>query len=685
MKRLLQMSWICLVLLTAQTNAAPQRNAVTKKLSTDTQNDPNKGADAGTNNVQDPSTNADIAAESDNVQYLNVGNEQSLNSGLNTNLIPDLNSDYLQNVNTDAHASGTHPKAGANTGPDAAVDRKTFATNPGVEKTGKGKSDKVKLQNGNTADANQAETVPVLSETVSGTVETKPISDVSQTGDGIAVNQDTDITNESKERASVNDPNSNQEAVFICIETMAPDAFKAGIIQQTEKTSSPSGYDKLGKVGSKIDTLFQKLFQTFVHSKTGPGSIGKLETSVSLGTSVENTHQMEKVNVAKDPSFEQTAAIDATTNKVGQQESTKDVSNNLDAANMGSDILHDSKQPKRQTHKTKVFTGEEAKRRSKKMFQHLQKFGDQIGYVFKEFFPGIISVKISAGPKSNVRSGISTAKNEKSPAKSELVTNNIHVLGKDKLSNIDTISGNEKGNGPDAVKEKSMKTFDRLEKGIDSIFGGIKPFIDPFMSGRNTNSGGRRKPDNIFDSRFHMKMDNLGQKISSMFKNIFNKSFMKRKDNLFSEPILKGSSIEKTLNSKAKFLDANPEKAPIAEKPVVDSSKPAMKKTPSVAAMMPEGAFGPGLDLPQSGIGPDFNKDMIHSVDATHDPYMKSMNEFQRKFQTIYSNLLQTMMGPFLQSVSKSFTDSLSHIGRDMGISRPIGDTFTDPLSPLVV
>ena len=583
MKGFQPISWICLAILTNQASSAPPRNAVMENAATDLNVDPN--------NIQDL--------------------------------------ERLQNGHTDNKQMGSDINAGSNTGLDSEVDGQILVSEKGIEITAKGKTDKVSLQNGNAADVSLAETAPVLSETVQGTVEKELNPILLETGEAVA----TGITKEGKGTAAASDPNSNKESAFICIEIVAPDAIKAGLMHQAEKASSKSSYDKLGKIGTKVDTLFKKLFQTFVGSKIGPGSIDKLATTVSLDTSFENTHQIEKGNAAKNPFSEQTVI--------------KGGSNIHDAVDMVTDILHDSKQP---TKNFKVFTGEEARHRSKEIFANLQNVGDKLGQVFNEFFPGLVNVKISTGPKS----------------KSDFVRNNF--LKKDTINNVYIPSDIKKGDMSNTVKDKSIKTFDKVEKGIDSIIGGIKPFINRVLQkgSRRTDFKKQKTTDTLFDSYFHTEMESLGRRISSMIRSMFNKSFMKDKLSFGPSQVVLNAGL--------------PPSKP--DKPVFDASNPTSDKIPTKPAMKQESAFTPSADMQTDQLvgGPYFSTRT--QGDPTFDPYL-GMSEFQRRIQGIYSDLVQTMVGPFIQSFPKTFSDSLRHTGQVMGKSKV--DKFTDPLSPTVV
>ena len=580
-------SWICLALLIAQTSSAPPRNEVVEKPSQELNVDPNK--------------------------------------------IP--TSEQLQDIQPANIEPIYDTKAEANAGPELTVDGQTQSVEKAVDVTGKGKADQVLLQNGNVPDSNLAETEPVLSETVQGSVEKEPI--LQETGEAVAAVIGTDV----KGTASEGVPNAKKESAYICIEIASPDAFKAGLIHGAEKSTSRSNYDNLRKIGSKVDNVFRKLFKSFVHSKAGPGSIDKLATTVSVDTSVENIHQIENGNAAKDP--------------FSQKTDMKEIPVQPNGVDLAPDTIQDSKLPTKQN--VKVYTGDEARRRSKKIFENLQNVGDKIGQVFNEFFPGLVNVKISTGPKSDV--------------KPEFKKNNF--LRKDKLNNVyiptDTKNGKD-GDMSKIIKDKPIRAFDKVEKGIDSFLGGIKPFVNPFLNkfNRKADQNKEMKSDSFFDANFHKEMERMAQKISRMVENIFSKSFMK--DRFFSRP----SSISSNIGI-----------PPKTDKPVKDKIKSTGEKIPVESAK--ERGLPPNVDTSMQSDplawGPDFSGSL---ADPRFEPHF-DMSGLQRRFQGIYSDLMRTMIGPVLQSISKSFTDSFSHTGTDIGKSQPTGDKLTDPVGSTVV
>ena len=581
-------SWICLALLIAQTSSAPPRNEVVEKAPTDLNVDPNKGP------------------KPEQLQDIQPANKEPIYD----------------------------TKAEANTGPELAVDGQTQSVEKGVEITGKGKADQILLQNGNVPDSNLAETEPVPSETVQGSVEKEPI--LQETGESISGS----IAMDGKGTPLEGVPSQKKESAYICIEIASPDAFKAGLIHGAEKSTSRSNYDNLRKIGSKVDNVFRKLFKSFVHSKVGPGSVDKLATTVSVDTSVENMHQIEKGNAAKDP--------------FSQKTDMKEIPVKPNGVDLALDTIQNRKLPTKQN--VKVYTGDEARRRSKKIFENLQNVGDKIGQVFNEFFPGLVNVKISTGPKSDV--------------KPELKKNNF--LRKDKLNNVYIPTDNKNGKTGDVSKtinDKPIRAFDKVEKGIDSFLGGIKPFVNPFLNRfhKKADQNKQMNSDSFFDANFHKEMERMAQKISRMVENIFSKSFMK--DRFFSGP---------------SSLDSNIGIPPKTDKPLKDKIKTTGDKIPVESAK--ERGLPPNVDTSMQSDplawGPDFSGGSL--ADPRFEPHFDTRG-LQRRFQGIYSDLMRTMIGPVLQSISKSFSDSFSHTGKDIGKSQPQGDKLTDPVGSTVV
>lgn len=746
-------SWLCLFTVFASANSVPsdktsvfdtEKIPTTEKL----QSEPRNVVQVGT--VSNTDSEADW----------NLNNLQYLNSDLNSEDVSyrnsDLNSDHRQYSDKVAKEQWKEPAAEMNTGPDLTLNNNTDAAVPDlVHVKGDMMNPNSPQPSGENDVINSAEVGKNASAIDHGpeTSDMKAPINVDTKGTGSTAISNTNITANHANEQKANAPRADQESMFIGIETVEPDALRAGLIQQTEKTSAKHKYDKFGNLENTVHKLIHSIFQTFVHSKTDKGltAIDKFDASVAIETSLGNKHKLEMVNEARDPFADQNRQTNKVNNSaansyVDQETKITNSAKATDPADIGDKTqqnLNGFKQ--RENILSRIIKGPEARSRSKKIFGQIEKIGEQINNVLREFFPGLVNLKVSTGPKSNVAAQQQAVKDAKILTKPEYI-NTVESQPIDGVNAHPTSSDNM----------QDLRKFHGVESGIDSIVNRIKQFFpSPSMSKFNMANRGPVESRTGVNHRENLT-GSLGKTVSGIFNNIF-KAVMDSKDSFISQPTSNESvtltdvpadtyqnptasasirtqevwdsvanlapAITKTISdsfqTKRNNLEISSGKTPASARQGIDEAKKGTLNNnsnpwgsfadlaPKISQIVGDSVkafkeniahgtgsmtaepFGVGLDDSQrtrSSTGIDKSQVFKGPPIPTNGPYEKPMDKFRKTFGFIMNDLQRQLMGPYWDTLSKSLADSMQQITRDaVGSTRATGESTTKHLSPAVV
>ena len=421
--------------------------------------------------------------------------------------------------------------------PDVGAD--PVLINDVAQTPGAGQADLVNLGTDNALDANTIVDPPVEGQ------NSGDVLSVDAPKDG-----NIDVT-AAQDAVAGNAPEKGNDAVFICIETRTPDSFKAGMIKQTELASSKPSFGKLGEFGKKMDKLFHQFFQTFVYSETGSGakSIDKLEPFADMG--LKNKDKIDTVNEARNPfsfikkafnTISKHASKGAVTGKSGLTNKMQDGKNIVDMNDIGTDPAFQGKDAmvNSQNSLTNILTGSKARTRSKQMFGQMEHFGEQINNILGEFFPGLINIKVSTGPKSELPMTQKQTRKDVMPVKDKDSQSSTSTQGTGALTN-DVLPADGYKPALESAKSKGIGLVDTFESGFDSIFKRMKPYTpDNYLSDTNSpNDPGIKLPI--------PKVDNflsVGRRMSKVFKNMM-KSFLKDTRKASPKPIADNTGVTK--------------------------------------------------------------------------------------------------------------------------------------------